>query len=111
MKAEQPDHVQFNSQIIRQNEQQADSLKALNLENLFRKQKPDNQPISQQRSPACVSLNESVRVWPMNKEYYNLFDLKTTIIFFDSDDFNEDDDGSTVMFEENPRVSVPICEN
>ena len=47
----------------------------------------------------------------MNKEFYTLFDLKTTIIFFDSDDFNEDDDGSTVMFEENPWVSVPIWEN
>ena len=81
------------------------------MENLLRKQIPDNQPISQQQSAAFVSLNESVIVWPMNKEFYNLFDLKTTIIIIiDSDDFNEEDDGSTVKFEENPRVSVPLWE-
>ena len=62
LKAEQPDHVQFNSQIIRQNEQRADSLEALNfvclenkicLENLFRKQIPDNQLISTTISYLC----------------------------------------------------------
>ena len=38
-KSEHADHDQFNNQIIRQNEQRANSLEDLNLENLFREQK------------------------------------------------------------------------
>ena len=52
--------------MIRQNEQQADSLEDLNLDNLVREQTPDDQPVPQQASPARVSFNETVKVRPIS---------------------------------------------
>ena len=61
-KSEQADHDQIRNRIIRQNEQRANSLEDLNLQNLFREQTPDNQPIPQQESPARVIFNKTVRI-------------------------------------------------
>ena len=64
--SELSDHDQFNNQMIRQNEQQADSLEDFNLDNLFREQTPDDQPVPQQASPASVSFNKTVKVRPIS---------------------------------------------